>query len=263
MVCDTNDFDSYSRDFKVYCYSTWKQTHVNPINSKQSWAFLWVACRTKCLVWDSSPYFPFAICSTSSNFAAASAYATARKQEPFIAHSKDSMAVNLMWCLLCMHPLLCWGAATEGFREVYGQKCRMHSAKAFPQPHLTACEQPHRLLLVKAPSLLHFYTVPLCWAIVFFKHSLTGRQRQRHSLSVLGESGDPRSSLGPRRTRGADGRRSMLPLTQPAWMLNCRTTERILICSNRMGVRRAASPASVNHSSPPEINAITPIFIDS
>lgn len=127
----------------------------------------------------------------------------------------------------------------------------------------SACEHPHRLLLVKAPSLLHFYTVPLCWAIVFFKHSLTGRQRQRHSLSVLGESGDPRSSLGPRRTRGADGRRSMLPLTQPAWMLNCRTTERILICSNRMGVRRAASPASVNHSSPPEINAITPIFIDS
>lgn len=121
MVCDTNDFDSYSRDFKVYCYSTWKQTHVNPINSKQSWAFLWVACRTKCLVWDSSPYFPFAICSTSSNFAAASAYATARKQEPFIAHSKDSMAVNLMWCLLCMHPLLCWGAATEGLRGLWAK----------------------------------------------------------------------------------------------------------------------------------------------
>lgn len=188
MLCETNDFDSYSRDFKVNCCSTWKQSHVNPVNSKQSWAFLWVVCRTKCFVWDSSPYFPFANCSLSSNFAASSTYATARKQDPFIAHSKDSTAVNLIWCLLRIYPLLRWGTGTEGFREVYGQKCRMHFAKAFPGPHLTgqvSLWKPPQASLVKALPLLRFYVVPLCWAIVFFKHSLTGRQR--HRLSVRGE----------------------------------------------------------------------------
>jgi len=111
--------------------------------------------------------------------------------------------------------------------------------------------------LVKALPLLHSYTVPLRWETVFFKHSPSGRQR--HGVSVQGELRAPLLS-GPQ-----ENRRScrQLRLTQPAGMLNCHTTERILICSNGVGVFQAASPAGVNHGSPPEINAITPIFIDS
>lgn len=116
-------------------------------------------CRTKHLVWDSSPNFPFAICSSSST------YASARMQDPFIAQSNDSIAVNPIWCLPCMHPLLRWENGTEGFGVVYGQKCRIRSAKAFPEPHLTwqvSLWKPSQASLgqsTAAPTFLHCTTL--------------------------------------------------------------------------------------------------------
>lgn len=142
--------------------------------------------------WGFFSYFPFAICLPASNFAAAFTYASARKQDPFIAHNKDSMAINLIWCVWYMHPLLYQGTSTEGFREVCEQKCRVHSAKAFPEPHLRGCItlwKCPQLLLVRAQPFQHFYTVPFCWAIVFFNYSLT--ERQRHRLSVQGGAESP------------------------------------------------------------------------
>lgn len=148
------------------------------------------------------------------------------------------MAVSLTWCYFAC--ILCYAKepGTEGFREVHGHKCWMHLWK------------PPQVFLGQVPPWLHFHTVPLYWAAVFFEHSLTG------SKATCSELREGRALL-------LCGLWEELWLTQPAWMLNCCATERILICSNRMGVRQAASPASANHRSPPEINAIMPILIDS
>ena len=204
MLCETNDFDCHSRDFKVNCCSTWKQSQLNPINSKQSWASLWVACRTKCLVWDSSPYIPSAICSPSSNFAAASTYAAARKKDVFIADSKDSTAVQLFWCLLCTHPSLRRGTGTEDFSEVYGQKRKTHPAKASPEPHLTG-----QASLWKPPQAWSKHCRSYIPTLYHFAgkqcFSNTAHQGGKGTGLVFRGSWEPHSSLGPRRTGGAAG----------------------------------------------------------
>lgn len=155
-------------DDMVNCYSTWKQSHENPINGKQSWASLKITCRTKCLVWDFSSYFPFAvffhpplIC---SNFCLWSI-----QKARSLVHSKDSIAVNLSWCLLCKHPLLCWGTSTESIGEVWstGSILRKHFLNYIWQA-ASVYEKPHRLPLAKTLPLLYFYTIAFCWAIAFF-----------------------------------------------------------------------------------------------
>lgn len=134
-----------------------------------------LAWRTKWPVWNSLLYFPFAIYSLPSNFAAG--------EDLFIAQGEDSMAVNLIWC--CSVCILCYAKepGTEDFREVCGQKCWMHSAKAFPEP-LASLWKPPQVFLGQR-ELLHFCTVPLYWAIVFFNHRVTG---SKATCSELRES---------------------------------------------------------------------------
>lgn len=157
------------------------------------------------------------------------------------------MAVNLIWCYFAC--ILCYAKepGTEGFRglwaEVLDAFCKNLS--------WVTGKNPQEFPLVTVTPLLHFYTIPLYWAGAFLKHSQQGAKTHAQS-SGRAEPCSPVDS----------GRSWQLWLTQPACMLSCWATERILICFNRMGVRQAVSPASVNHRSPPEINAIMPIFID-
>lgn len=86
-----------------------------------------------------------------------------------LVHSKDSIAVNLIWCLLCKHPLLCWGTSTESIGEVWstGSILRKHFLNYVWQA-ASVYEKPHRLPLAKTLPLLYFYTIAFCWAIAFF-----------------------------------------------------------------------------------------------
>lgn len=151
--------------------------------------------------------------------------------------------------LLCLHPLLCQGTWHCGLQEIYGQKCWMHSAKAFPKP-LASLWKPPRVFCGRSATTATFLHCTTWQGSRIFQTQPNREQSQK--LRAQGEL-----SPAPLWTLGGAG--------SCGWpsLAGCCTTERILICSNRMGVRQAVSPACVNHWSPPEINAIMPIFIDS
>lgn len=199
-LINSYDFDSYSRDDKVNCCSTWKQSHGNSVNDKQPSASLWVTSIRKCLVWDFSLYFPLAVCSPSFNLAVVSAYAASRKQDPSLYKVKTRLL--LIWfsdyCARILSYSEEWALraserSMDSSTEIF---CEGISWIMSDRPY-KLMKTPHRLLLVKALPLRHFYTAASAHsrAIALFEM----KQRQR-----FGVRWELRALLLPGRSRRTD-----------------------------------------------------------
>lgn len=130
-----------------------------------------------------------------------------------LVHSKDSIAVNLIWCLLCKHAML----RNQHWELQRGLKHRKHSEKAFPELRLTGriglWKTPQASLgqNTATPIFLH-HSILLGNSFFFFKQGLNERQR-------FGIQGGAKSPLTPWVLGEAED------LTQPVWMPNLCTAE--------------------------------------